>query len=213
MGFNLGSALGIAGTANALGAGGLLGGIASFAGPIAQYFGQQDTNNMNKDMAEAQMGFQERMSSTAHQREVNDLQAAGLNPILSANAGESTPAGATTNMQNPVDGSQLQAAVTSAYELQKTGAETDLLKAQKANTQADTLLKAKSLPQKEGEGELFNMINPFLKKLGNSLSSSPKSQEPENFSAHSGSIKTNPNKPSGGYAMPGVSIPVTPDMP
>ena len=50
-------------------------------------------NQFNAEQVQKQMDFQKMMSDTAHQREVKDLVAAGLNPILSANGGASTPSG------------------------------------------------------------------------------------------------------------------------
>lgn len=66
------------------------------------YMGQQQANEASQANAREQMAFQSAMSGTAHQREVADLKAAGLNPILSANAGSSTPSGAASQAQNAI---------------------------------------------------------------------------------------------------------------
>ena len=80
------------------------GGASSLVGGALGFFGQERTNQANAKMAAQQMAFQERMSGTAHQREVQDLRAAGLNPVLSGTGGHgaSSPGGAMATMGDSV---------------------------------------------------------------------------------------------------------------
>jgi len=64
----------------------------SFAGSITgDLSGGLISYSANREAAEDARHYNSIMSNSAHQREVADLKAAGLNPILSANGGASTP--------------------------------------------------------------------------------------------------------------------------
>lgn len=103
--------------ASSAGGGSLIGGGIGLVGGIL-------ANQASAKSAREQMQFQERLSNTSHQREVADLRAAGLNPILSANSGASSPGGASYTAANVGD-----AAVSSGLQAARTGQDIKLSKA------------------------------------------------------------------------------------
>lgn len=123
-------------------AGGLVAGGLGLVGSGLNAIGQRQANEAGLQSAREQMQFQEYMSSTAHQREVKDLEAAGLNPVLSANAGASSASGAMFAPENemPDIGPAINSALSGiklAQELKLGDQQIGLLGAQKDLTIAN----------------------------------------------------------------------------
>lgn len=118
---------------------GTLEAVGSVAGDV---IGSFIDANASRASAREQMTFQKEMSNTAHQREVADLRAAGLNPILSATggAGASTPAGASitkTGLDKMGSSAVSSALDAKRFRLERAEAESRIVKnIQEAKTSA-----------------------------------------------------------------------------
>lgn len=119
---------------------------AVIGGSIARQ-GAKSANQETRASTAKQMAFQERMSNTAHQRQVRDLRRAGINPILSAKlGGASTPQGASYTAQNAglaaTQGfQQVSSGISSISSAKQAQAQTTLIGEQATKVRAEVLRK------------------------------------------------------------------------
>ncbi|QCQ85039.1 DNA pilot protein [Blackfly microvirus SF02] len=130
--------------------------LADFLGPIGDIASSIVSGVTAHKEAKATRNFEERMSNTAYQRQVKDLQAAGLNPMLGymKGSGASTPSGATAPGVKSDLGGSIQRSVANSAERNLLHEQSIKTQSETTNLEADSKLKDAQRAQVDAQTRL-----------------------------------------------------------
>lgn len=155
------------------------GALAGIAGALIGARSARKTNQAASAQAARSMEFEERLSKTAHQRQVADMRLAGLNPILSATGGKgaSTPAGkaapvidtAATATKSVATALQAKRMIA---EIDQIHAQTNATYAQEDKTHNEINLLRAAFPEAKANAQIYDSDFGTFLKGGQAISKS-----------------------------------------